>query len=303
MSGQAAPLVSVVIPTHNSGALLERALGSVYAQTFRDFEIIVVDDASTDDTSERMQRHLDRVRYIKQDHAGSAVARNRGILVSQGEYIAFLDADDLWLPEKLERQIELAKRHPNASLIYSDFYRGEGEEIARDSGLRARKFWVAGQEFKSLLRQNFIHTSSVVTRKEALADAGIFDPNLINAQDWDLWIRLAAAGNVVFVDEVLSYYRIHSSQTVTTTKYLRNLVFADEVVIARWGRDADAVALLKAKLAVDLWMLGRREWKSGNVGRARAAYWRCAFTDGIRWKAIGRSLACSLPGWLLKWFK
>ncbi len=294
------PRVSVVIPTHNNGAYLESALDSVYRQTYPVHEIIVVDDASSDDTSERMQRHAERVRYLKQAHAGSAVARNRGIMNASGDYVAFLDSDDMWLPEKLDKQISLAVEHPGSVLIYCDFHRSEKLEVDLTSGLAGRKHWQVGSEFQSLLRQNFLHTSSVVVPRAALAASGLFDPKLINAQDWDLWLRLAASGEFRFVDEVLSFYRLHPTQSVRSTKYARNLIFADEIVLARWGGDQRAADQVKAKLREDLWVLGRREWKSGNFARARKAYWRCAGIPGRRIASTARALACSLPQGLLR---
>ena len=297
------PRVSVVIPTHNNGEYLESALESVYQQTYAAYEIIVVDDASSDDTPERMERHAERIRYLRQSHAGSAVARNRGILCASGDYIAFLDSDDLWMPEKLERQMSIAAGHPQSVLIYCDFHRSEQLDSVLTSGLAGRKHWKGGSEFQSLLRQNFLHTSSVVVRREALAASGIFDPKLINAQDWDLWIRLAASGEFQFVDEVLSFYRLHATQSVRTTKYARNLIFADEMVLARWRGDGQTLEPIRAKLREDLWVLARREWKAGNFARARAAYWRCASLPGRRVSAAVRALGCSLPRGVLKAFK
>ena len=304
MNAQApSPRVSVVIPTHNNGEYLESALDSVYRQTYAAHEIIVVDDASTDDTAERMQRHTDRVHYIQQSHAGSAVARNRGIMAATGDYIAFLDSDDMWLPEKLDKQIAIAVEHPDSALIYCDFHRSETLQPELTSGLSGRKHWQAGSEFESLLRQNFLHTSSVVVPRPALASSGLFDPKLINAQDWDLWLRLAASGDCRFVDEVLSFYRLHPTQSVRTTKYARNLILADEIVLARWGKDQRAERPIKEKLREDLWMLGRREWKAGNFARARRAYWRCAAIPGRRVASTARALACSFPDGVLRMFQ
>lgn len=299
-AAHAPPTVSVVIPTHNTANFITAALDSVFAQTYQDLEVIVVDDASTDDTETRIQAYGERVLYIKQSHAGSAVARNRGVLAAQGKYIAFLDSDDLWLPTKLEKQIALAEKRPEAVLIYSDFNRTEdpGEELV--SGLARRKHRQIGEEFHSLLRDNFLHTSSVLARRDALAEAGMFDPKLINAQDWDLWIRLADVGPFAFVDEILTHYRLHPSQTVKTLRFARNLVYADELMLARWSRDPIARPLVRTKLGEDLWMLGRREWKNGNFPEARSAYWRCARLGAQRWQSVARALVCSLPKPLLQ---
>ena len=295
-----AATVSVVIPTHNTRRYIAAALESVFNQTYKDFEIIVVDDASSDGTEDALEPYFDRIVYVKQAHAGSAVARNRGLLRSSGEYVAFLDADDLWLPSKLEKQVDLAERHPEAVLVYSDFNRTESVGESLDSGLAKRTERKVGEEFTSLLRQNFLHTSSVLIRRNALADSGVFDPKLINAQDWDLWVRLADIGPFVLVDEILTHYRLHETQSVKTSKYVRNVVFADELMRARLSRREDALPHIERKLAEDLWYLGRREWKSGNFREARNAYWRCARLPARRAQAIGRALVCSLPAPILR---
>ena len=295
-----AATVSVVIPTHNASRYIVDALESVFSQTYQDFEIIVVDDASSDDTEEVLKSYADRVVYIKQSHAGSAVARNRGLLRSSGKYIAFLDADDLWLPSKLEKQVDLAEQHPEAVLVYTDFNRTESVSESLDSGLARRKEREIGKEFRSMLRQNFLHTSSVLIRRNALADAGLFDPQLINAQDWDLWVRLADIGSFVFVDEILTHYRLHEAQSVKTAKYVRNVVFADELMRTRLSGRQDALPHIEHKLAEDLWYLGRKEWKNKNFREARNAYWRCARLPARRLQALGRALVCSLPAPLLR---
>jgi len=134
------PLVSVVIPAFNPGRLISDAIESVLAQSYRNFEIIVVDDASTDGFHELLKSLQFQVLYIRQAHAGSAVARNRGVLLSGGEYIAFLDADDLWVPAKLEKQVDFMERNRDAVLTYADFSKSpnpneepEVDEIGRSS--------------------------------------------------------------------------------------------------------------------------------------------------------------------------
>ena len=294
------PSVSVVIPTHNAGLYIVDALESVFNQTYQDFEVIVVDDASTDDTDIRLQPYGSRITYHKQAHAGSAVARNRGLLAAKGRYIAFLDADDLWLPEKLEKQMAVTEREPDAVLIYTDFNRSADPVAVPASGLSARKFRRVGQEFHSLLRQNFLHTSSVMVRREALAESGIFDPKLMNAQDWDLWVRLAEIGKFSYVDEILTHYRLHEAQSVKSVNFGRNVVFADRLMRTRCVRDADALPHIEAKLGDDLWSLARREWKHRNYREAREAYCASASLGYRRWRSAGRALVCTLPNAVLK---
>src|SRR5262249_35097739 len=118
-------LVSVVIPTYNAGADVVEAVQSVLAQTYQEFEILIVDDGSTDDTETALRRFGERVRYFKQDRSGPSAARNRAILNARGAYLAFLDADDLWLPEKLDRQVRFLDARPQMVLAYTDYGRGQ----------------------------------------------------------------------------------------------------------------------------------------------------------------------------------
>src|SRR5436309_855641 len=148
-------LVSVVIPTFNSADYLVQAIQSVLAQTYQDFEILVVDDASTDHTEEAIQPFADRVIYLRQERGGPSVARNRGILQAKGELIAFLDADDLWRPNKLARQVEYLNQHPEACLVYTDFTRGSCPGSNDESRLQVFKPRDSANVFHGLLEENF----------------------------------------------------------------------------------------------------------------------------------------------------
>lgn len=289
------PRVSVIIPAYNPGALVIDAIESVLAQTFQNFEIIVIDDASTDATYEQLRVYGDRIRYVRQNHSGPAVARNRGVLLSCGQYIAFLDADDIWMPEKLEKQLPLLEQVPKNVLVYSDFNKTSIPDENLRSGLQAREHWVEGKEFQSLLRQNFIHMSSVLVRKDALAEAGLFDPKFTSAEDWDLWIRLADVGSFGFVDEILSHYRVHEDQSVNTLKFARNVIYSDHVMLARWRNDLEALQSIRSKTGKDYYKLGRREWRHGNRKNARDAFWQSAKFNERRLKSLGQMILCLFP--------
>jgi glycosyltransferase involved in cell wall biosynthesis len=294
------PKVSVVIPAHNPGPLIVEAVQSVLAQSFEDYEIIVVDDQSTDEFYRQLEPFLSEVQYVRQDHAGSAVARNRGILLSSGEYIAFLDADDLWAQSKLQKQVEFMDQNPEVVLTYADFSKSANQQERGESAIRSRRYWKAGAEFESLLRQNFIHTSSAMVRRDVLAESGVFDPMLINAQDWDLWIRLAEVGRFGFIDEILSHYRVHDNQSVGTLKYSRNLVYSDQVLMARWQNDAGALSLIREKTGRDFFVLGRRERRAGNHSAARRAFWKSARLRVKVFRSLVMVLLCAasalIPG-------
>jgi glycosyltransferase involved in cell wall biosynthesis len=294
------PRVSIVIPAYNAGSLIVEALESVFEQTYQDFEIIIVDDASTDDSYELLGPYLSRIRFVRQEHAGSAVARNRGVLSSTGELIAFLDADDLWLPTKLQKQIEYLGNNPDCILVYADFTKSDTGGDGPLSALMSREHWQVGAEFESLLRQNFVHTSSVIVRKDALSESGLFDPVLTNAQDWDLWIRLASVGKFGFIDEVLSHYRMHGNQSVNTLRFARNVVYSDHVMLARWRNDPDALSSIRSKTGRDYFKLGRKEWRLGNRKEARRAFWQSAKFKQKRLKSLGWALLSVLPPLMLR---
>src|SRR5207249_10083053 len=147
--------------------------------------------ASTDNTNGVLQSFADRICYVRQDRGGPSAARNRGILQARGELIAFLDADDLWRPTKLARQVEYLKCHPEACLVYTDFTRVLRPGSNDESRLRDFKPRDPADVFHGLLEENFIATPTVMVRRSALARSGLFDPTLRGSEDIDLWLRLA----------------------------------------------------------------------------------------------------------------
>lgn len=207
--------VSVIIPTYNRAATVGRAVRSVLQQSFRDLEVIVVNDASTDDTPEIIAGFADpRLRYVV--HAmnrGGGAARNTGIDVAAGEYIAFLDADDEWLPKKLERQVAVMQhRDAPVAAIYTGFAvvaaagRVAAVRIPRHRGDILSQLWCG----------NVVRTvSTVLVRRTALQHVGGFDPTLPSCQDWDLWLRLAKVYQFDFLPQVLVRYHAASAGRIT----------------------------------------------------------------------------------------
>lgn len=199
------PLVSVVMPTRNRAALMERSLASVMKQTFTQWELIVVDDASTDATAVAVSRQRDgdsRIHlHALTQQVGGAAARNRGIEAARGEWIAFLDDDDEWLPRKLERQLDVVLRSQSgAGLVYcpARFVTADGSEHVLQSSAAP-----AGATRRALLQRNFISTPTVMVRTDIVRQVGGFDETLPRLQDWDLWIRLANLTPFAFLDQPL----------------------------------------------------------------------------------------------------
>lgn len=202
------PKVSVVIPAFNAAAFVAEAVGSVLSQTFRDLEIIVVDDGSTDDTLARVATFSGSVRAIHQVNSGVAAARNRGIGEAAGNYVAFLDADDTWKPEKLERQLGALRATKGARASATAF------EVTNERGhvVEVRGGGSEGPVLRALLLAgNVVGTpSSVVAERSLLAEVGGFDSRLSQCADWELWIRFSLRTEFAWVSEPLVRYRQHA---------------------------------------------------------------------------------------------
>lgn len=207
----AAPLVSAVIPTYNYARYVAGAVESVLAQSFDDLEIVVVDDGSTDETADTLHPFLDRIRYIRQEHRGLAAARNTGIRVARGPYVAFLDSDDLWLPEKVSVQSARLDDDPAVGLVY-----GEAALFAETSPGTAtlHSYWAhhpSGKILPWLVRQNVVPSPTPMVRRELFDQVGPFDETLSACEDWDMWIRIAQVSEFAYVDRVLAKYRVHAA--------------------------------------------------------------------------------------------
>lgn len=205
------PRVSVVIPIYNAASTVARAIDSVLRQTLQDFEIIVVDDGSTDDVQQVLERYGDRVFYIYQEHRGCSAARNRGISEARGEYIAFLDADDWWLPAKLEKQVEALSLDATVGLVHAGYYLcGVDGRI-----LRAIHPWPGNDPgsnvFDQLLFRQFIGSPTFVMVRTAICqELGGFDESMAGGEDWDLWLRLALRCKVAYINEPLACYQMQT---------------------------------------------------------------------------------------------
>jgi glycosyltransferase involved in cell wall biosynthesis len=206
--------VSVIIPTHNRAALLEKALNSVFQQSFRDWEIIVVNDASTDTTLAMLEQLTitnQRVRVLSNAKPlGGGMSRNVGIEASRGKWIAFLDDDDTWLPEKLTLQLEALSKHPHAvacSCAYTVNYPLAIQRVVQTPTLKG---------CERLLSANILGGASVCICKAAvLRQIGGFDKKLRSSQDWDLWLRLCEQGEIISVSKPLVDYQVHFSYRIS----------------------------------------------------------------------------------------
>lgn len=211
------PMVSIVMPTYNRAHLIEKSIQSVLQQTYTNFELLIVDDGSIDNTEKVVQRCLDpRIRYIKcSKNMGANVVRNIGIKAAKCEYIAFQDSDDEWLPNKLEKQmILMEKSDEKLGVVYTGFWRFEGDDKSYTPSTRVTH--VEGNISQEILKENFVSTQTILVKKKCLEDVGLFDEKLPRLQDWELIIRLSKKYEFQYVKEgLVNVY--HTENSITST--------------------------------------------------------------------------------------
>jgi glycosyltransferase involved in cell wall biosynthesis len=218
------PEISIIIPTYNYGRFIGRALNSVLSQSYQDYEIIVVDDASTDDTKKIVGQYDDlRMRYIKHKvNCGPSKTRNTGIEASKGMYIAFLDSDDTWMPKKIESQIEVFRKGPdNLGVVYTSM---KIFDESMSKTFSPPPSTCRGQVLLQLLTANHLGggSSAVMIKRECFNKAGLFDISIRGNEDWDMWIRLACFYLFEYIDKVLVTLTTHSFNSSADAKRMIN---------------------------------------------------------------------------------
>lgn len=287
------PLVSVVVATYNMGHYLPQAVQSILSQSHANVEVVIVDDGSTDDTP-RVTEDLSRdprVRVHRQANGGQAKAKNKGIELSRGDFLAFLDADDMWLPDKLVRQLALFENRPHVGVVYSDYacMDGEGAAIPKPP-TRMHRGRISG----ALLIENFVSFPTAVVRRECIERCGVFDLTYGMGIDYDLWLRISAHYEFDFVVEPTVRYRIWSGQM--SKNYRKRYESAIRIMQRFLTDNPHAVAPAVVRAA----------WAHTYVGRGDAILWNekdraAARADYVRalrhrphywpaWRAILRSM-------------
>lgn len=220
------PVISVIIPAYNGEHTILETIQSVQNQTFSDFEIIVIDDGSTDRTLELLYSIKDdRLKVFPYSNGGVATSRNRGIAQASGEFLTFLDQDDLWAPDKLALQLEALLQHPEAGVAYSWTYFMEDRDGQRLLH-KGESLFFEGDVYPEILVHNFIASgSNVLVRKSAIDEIGGFDCGCPDAADWDYWLRLAAKWPFVVVPQFQIYYRRSSNSMSSKTERVKQACF------------------------------------------------------------------------------
>ena len=267
-------LVSIILPTYNRANLLGRSIGSILGQTYQDWELIIWDDGSTDNTSEVIASFNDgRIKYFYEDNHGAAYARNRPIEKSQGKLLAFLDSDDEWKVNKLAEQIEVMQTHPEIDVLFTDF-----DNINEESGKTSRTFEQYTRVMRSLsvvnsgrglfiikecflcslAKDNFIATDTVMLRRQSLKIVGSFNESLRNSEDFELWWRLGLSNiSFAYLDRVsMTRYKPAGSLSSISVLSLQNRLHALDICTA------EAIAAGQPELADFLNPQYRNAWQN-----------------------------------------
>lgn len=249
--------------------MLKEAVNSVLAQSYHDYELIVVDDGSTDGTTEVMTEFGDRVRVLRQENSGVSAARNAGIAASRGEWIAFLDSDDLWQPRKLEKQMEWLAAHLQLKICHTDeIWIRNGEHLNPLQKHAKPDGWI----FKQCLQFCVVSPSSVVMHRSLLDEVGLFDETLPACEDYDLWLRVAAKYPFGYVDDKLVVKRGgHADQLSKKYWGLDRFRAQSLLKLIRSGRlKPEQAAAARQVLEVKCWILANGARKRGKIEEAKS---------------------------------
>lgn len=276
--GTSDPTVTVIVPAHDVAEYVGEALDSVLAQTFTDYEVVVVDDGSTDDTAAIVQMYVDkysgRIRLLTQPQSGASRARNRGIEEARGSLIAFLDADDLWLPEKLHKQVEAYRANPDLGLVTCLHESFSPEHVDRYGHRKGEYLFGRDNICAALVVNSNMATPTVMVPRWVLDNVGVFDEDLAIAEDDNLWIRIMARHPAHLVDDLLVRCRMRPGSLSSDHEMLFDDVstsldrlMEEDGVIRRQIRNA-----VPRRKSVVAWSRGYHAFDRGEPGVARRSF-------------------------------
>lgn len=275
---QSQDLVSVIIPAYNGEKFISETIQSIIAQDYHPIECIVVDDGSTDGTA-NIVKSFNSVRYVNKKNSGVASARNTGMKIAQGKYIAFLDHDDVFLPKKIINQVEYMKANPDCVVCHTNVAMIDGSGRRIEEGHIGQKPDVqlpSGKVLRELFNANFIAICTTLCRKDVLIKAGGFDESLKLVDDYELWLRMALYGDFGYIKEISTHYRWHDTNASqddfrmaegrlrARTVFLKKHPEARQILGKKWVKD------IMTRRALDF---GYGFSKNGEGRKARAIYW------------------------------
>jgi len=290
--------INVIIPAYNVAHYLPEAIESVLGQTYSDLDVTVIDDGSTDNTTEVVVPYLDRIAFLKVPNGGPARARNLAIQKSSEEYLAFLDADDVWYPDKLERQLDVFERNPDYHLVYSDALVTTADSSQKDRLWSSEKRQMKeGWVFDDLLAECFIMIPSVIVKRDCLEQVGLFDEDLVCWEGYDLWLRVSHRYPIGFVNAPLLERRLHTSNFFYSNP--RNDIVSLINIMQKWEKATSSLsegnrAIINKNLADNFFRLGRYYVAQGSAVEARTAL-RDAFSREFSLRSLIYLALSALP--------
>ena len=326
--------MSIIIPTFNRASIVSRAIESALSQTYRNIEVVVVDDGSSDDTQSVVEGFGDRVRYFYQENAGVTAARNSAIRHARGEFLAFLDSDDTWAPWKLESQVAALTQFPEAGVVWSDMtaldrsghvisdrylrvmYKAHSrvkiEEVmpqvetlealtaSAPNELGSAPVRI-GDLFSEILLGNLLHTSTVLVRRAWVEQVGGFDPSFVHAgEDYEFYVRLCSVGPVVFIDAPSTYYCVGAPDQLTRPSMILEIARNNLRTIGKWlPHSASHLTIprpqIRTRWADSYGWLGQAELDAGNrFAAARGLVLSLVFGPRLD-RRTGLLVLCALP--------
>jgi glycosyltransferase involved in cell wall biosynthesis len=305
--------ISVIIPTYNSSQYINEAIRSVLCQTYKNLEIIVIDDGSTDNTRDILGPLIDQelIRYTYQKNQGPGGARNTGINMATGEYIAFLDADDLWPSHKLQLQFTFLKSNANIGMVFGDFSSFDDHGSVSKSFFEEKSILkkIPTQEyspshkafsrkiFNDLIDENFIPTSTVMVKKSVFKRTGLFDSQLRSVEDLDLWLRISLKYDIAFTYERLAFKRKHGSNISSNLRLASEseLMVMKKMLSICHNNHSNSVQLIKKKIGNCYFNIGYGLFCENNRTTARKYFLRSIQYKHYLFKSYVYYLACLLP--------
>lgn len=289
------PSVSVLIPSYNHLSFLPACLESVWGQTFSDYEIIVVDDGSADGSLDFLRGCGDRIRLFEQENQGTYATLNRCAREAKGDYLAILNSDDLWMPDKLAKQVAALNARPEVGLAHTGgfFVDSSGRETKENPFGFDWPSTKSGRVLEAMILHNHVVASSVLLRREAFEGEAGFDERLYGSGDWDMWLRVAMKWEFAYIPEPLTGYRIHGAMASTQ----KRRVVLDEILIRTeriHARESELLQLacdrrLMMRALAHSWAcLGTEYAQLGRVAEARRAYFESVKRNPLRLKSWAR---------------
>jgi glycosyltransferase involved in cell wall biosynthesis len=294
------PLVSIITPVYNGEQFLLEAIESALAQTYQNFELLIVNDGSTDNSKAIITNYLNntKIRYFEQQNAGVAAARNLALRNANGKYIGFLDQDDLWLPDKLSTQIRFLETNPEIAFVHSrqSYIQADGTPIADYA-----KDWVSdlhGKCFIELFKRNRIAVLTVLLRKDVIDEIGFFNETVSRVDDYELWLRICSKYPIGFQDEKLALYRCHD--TNASHDHFKMEQAELTALETFYNQNKGAFILIDNKTLKNRFCELHTEvangffWQKNNYNSALHHYLKALYFNPFCWKNIKQAFWCLL---------